>query len=490
MAADREVLRSFLVSIGFQIDETGAKKFANALGFTSARSLAAAGAIGTVAVAIEEMARSYANSVTKMFYLSQQTRTPIAALRAVGYAAQQIGIANDEMLSTIRNVHAELRKNPGKQPLLAQLGISDKSLTSARSILEIVDRLNERYPYEAAFRVAENMFGIPEQMFFQITKNRDEFVRFIDKYEEKLKQSGSSSKEAEEDARKYEQALRDLGIEFDQFSRRVGSLAVPSLVTATQNLTRTAEMLGSSGGLEWLAKDRGRHLPGFIKEKVQGAFDWFIDVTGPTPIKLGEKVSGTKPIGPVSNAQAQAGGLLGVKPVDKAGLRVAADRTASEFGISKSVFAALIQKESAWDVKAQSPTGPKGLTQLARATAQDMEVRDVWDPVENMRGGARYLAGLFKQHGNMRDALAAYNMGPTGFKNASVSERDLVYRTYADPILRNAEAADRGRGAVTLNQQTTINVNGGNAESTGRVVADQQRTVNADLVRMYGNQGP
>lgn len=46
------------------------------------------------------------------------------------------------------------------------------------------------------------------------------------------------------------------------------------------------------------------------------------------------------------------------------------------------------------------------------ATAQELGVADRFDPAENLRGGADYLARQLKRFGDLRLALAAYNAGP------------------------------------------------------------------------------
>jgi soluble lytic murein transglycosylase-like protein len=50
--------------------------------------------------------------------------------------------------------------------------------------------------------------------------------------------------------------------------------------------------------------------------------------------------------------------------------------------------------------------------QLIPATAQRFGVVDIWNPLENIRGGARYLRELLAMfNDNMQLALAAYNAG-------------------------------------------------------------------------------
>jgi soluble lytic murein transglycosylase-like protein len=51
--------------------------------------------------------------------------------------------------------------------------------------------------------------------------------------------------------------------------------------------------------------------------------------------------------------------------------------------------------------------------QLIDSTAQNMGVENVFDPEDNIMGGARYLRQLLDRfNGDLRLALAAYNAGP------------------------------------------------------------------------------
>lgn len=85
---------------------------------------------------------------------------------------------------------------------------------------------------------------------------------------------------------------------------------------------------------------------------------------------------------------------------------------ATETGLDPKLLHALVIVESAYDTRAISPVGARGLTQLMPATARELGVADAFDGEENLRGGARYLAAQIGRFGDLRLALAAYNAGP------------------------------------------------------------------------------
>lgn len=86
---------------------------------------------------------------------------------------------------------------------------------------------------------------------------------------------------------------------------------------------------------------------------------------------------------------------------------------AEKHNIPESLIRAVIHIESAFNPKAVSPKGARGLMQLMPDTARDLGVKNSFAAHENIHGGTRYLAWLLKRYkGNTAIALAAYNAGP------------------------------------------------------------------------------
>ena len=87
-------------------------------------------------------------------------------------------------------------------------------------------------------------------------------------------------------------------------------------------------------------------------------------------------------------------------------------QSARRVGLPPELVKAVIATESNWDARAVSHVGAVGLMQLMPATADWLGVNP-WDPVENIRGGTRYLGWLMQRLDDRVDlALAAYNAGP------------------------------------------------------------------------------
>ncbi len=87
-------------------------------------------------------------------------------------------------------------------------------------------------------------------------------------------------------------------------------------------------------------------------------------------------------------------------------------QAATLYQLPEELVRAVIKVESDYDPRAVSSAGAIGLMQLMPETAARMQVRDPYDPRENIFGGVRYLrilANLF--NGDLDLTVAAYNAG-------------------------------------------------------------------------------
>ncbi len=115
--------------------------------------------------------------------------------------------------------------------------------------------------------------------------------------------------------------------------------------------------------------------------------------------------------------------------------KIAADLAGSIFdvalaeGIDPELAFRLVKLESDFKVRATSPVGALGLTQLMPGTARhfqkDVTREKLFEPKTNLRIGFRYLRVLIGQYdGNVNLALLVYNRGPVAVDAALRDGRD------------------------------------------------------------------
>lgn len=123
----------------------------------------------------------------------------------------------------------------------------------------------------------------------------------------------------------------------------------------------------------------------------------------------------------------------------------AIDQAAARHGLDPKLLHALVVVESAYRADACSPTGACGLTQLMPATAVELQIRDRFEPVAALNGGADYLARQLRRFGDLRLALAAYNAGPGRVERLGRVPRIPETLTYVDSVIDCYLALAAGR---------------------------------------------
>jgi len=111
--------------------------------------------------------------------------------------------------------------------------------------------------------------------------------------------------------------------------------------------------------------------------------------------------------GPSSNVAALRGYTTGSSEVD--GYLI---QSGTNNGVDPLLLYSVMHQESSFKSHAVSPKGARGLMQLMPGTAMRYGVTNIFDPRQNIEGGARYLRFLLDRFdGDVNLALAGYNAG-------------------------------------------------------------------------------
>lgn len=116
-------------------------------------------------------------------------------------------------------------------------------------------------------------------------------------------------------------------------------------------------------------------------------------------------------------------------------------QVAREQSMDQRLLRAVVEAESDYNSHEVSSKGAMGLMQLMPDTAKEMGVKDVFDPYQNLTGGAKYLKKMIAQFdNNIELALAAYNAGPGNVQKAGGIPNIAETKKYVSKIMAKMNA--------------------------------------------------
>jgi soluble lytic murein transglycosylase-like protein len=150
--------------------------------------------------------------------------------------------------------------------------------------------------------------------------------------------------------------------------------------------------------------------------------------------------------------------------MDDESLRELVQTEAKRLGVDEKLGLVILNLESKDGASLNSSSGARGPMQLMPATAAQYGVKDICNPVENVRGGLLFLKDLSAQfHGNMMLVAAAYNAGSERVYQAkgvpAISETVRYVASATNKYYGLDElSARRGKGGAARNRADTASV--------------------------------
>lgn len=474
--ADKDIIKEFLVKLGFQKDEKSLREFNKGIEDATAKARVLGLAIVGISAAAATAAIAFAKNMERMYFASKQSGASVNNLKAFENAVQNITGAGDEAVTTIEQLAQWMRYTPGSGGILASLGVQSRdakgNLRDTADILaDLAVQLRSMDPFVS--KAYADQLKIPEGVYRAMMSG--EFDAQLARQQQIVKDSGFD--EAADDAHEFMTALRELSQEiqvaFLPIMKELVKEMGPNFKAASQ------WMIDHQDGI----KDFFNGIAVSIKvvynllhattNLFKRAGRWIYDLL-PSGVadKIGEVVSklvdGEKKLSQNKTTRG-SGDVMS---------------TLRGYGWSKEQAAGImanLMSESKMDPSAVGDNGKAyGIAQWhpdRQAAFRKWSGKDIKNStLDEQLGFLNYelTRGSEKKAGDLLRAT-------TNARQAG----EVVSRHYERPLNSNIEATLRGNRAVQIAQETNIYVNGGDAAATGRAVSNEQQQVNASMARNF-----
>lgn len=261
-----ETIKDFLISLGFEIDSTGERKFSAVVAGVTANVLKMGAAVEGAALAIVGFTTQIASGLDKVYFASQRTGASVAGIRALGYAASQTGSDAAAAQGSLESLARFIRNNPGAEGFLNRLGVQTRGANgqmrdTAAIFTGVGDKLRSM-PYYRANQYAQ-MLGIDENTLIAMRRGINGFTA---DYQSMLKATGLNADHAAQQSNKFMASMRSLTALLGMAKDKIGSDLAGGL----------------SGSLDTLRRrimDNFPKIEGFITKTVKGVL-WLAEVFG------------------------------------------------------------------------------------------------------------------------------------------------------------------------------------------------------------------
>jgi len=190
MSSNSDVIKEFLVSLGYKVDADALAKFKGGLADATAAALKVGAAATASAVAVEQMVKSISYDMTNLYYASQLTGASATNITSIGNALERSGSSGDEAAAAVKRLKMALAGNPGKEAWLHGLiGDPEGKITdTGDQLLALVKKLKEM-PLYAAIPIA-SQFGMGPEDLMYLENNLEKITHDTDEYKKHLHDAG------------------------------------------------------------------------------------------------------------------------------------------------------------------------------------------------------------------------------------------------------------------------------------------------------------
>ncbi|WP_241167734.1 lytic transglycosylase [Serratia marcescens] len=217
-----ETIKDFLISLGFDIDEAGGRKFESVVSGVTMNAIKMGAAVEAAALTVVGFTTKIASSLDRLYWQSQRTGATANNIRAIGYAFSQAGGSVEGFNGTLDNLARFLRSTPGAEGFLHNLGIQTRdaagNLRDTAQLVTLVGDKLAKMPYYRANQYAQ-ILGIDESTLLAMRRG---VKGFTSDYQSMLQATGFDSQKAAEQSNKFMTQMRGLANLFGIMRDKIG----------------------------------------------------------------------------------------------------------------------------------------------------------------------------------------------------------------------------------------------------------------------------
>ncbi|MEA8727293.1 hypothetical protein PZS04_19940 [Klebsiella pneumoniae] len=267
-----ETLKDFLISLGFNVDEAGAKKFDAVVAGTTLKAIELGVKVEAAALSVVAFTAKISSSLDNLYWASQRTGATVEGIKQIGYAVSQVGGSADSARGSLENLARFIRNNPGAEGFLNRLGVQTRDASgNMRDMATIFTGVGQRLssmPYYRANQYAQ-MLGLDENTLMAMRRG---IGQFSGEYSAMAKAIGYNADVAAVSSNKFMTSLRSFGLMAGMARDKIGS-----------NLAN-----GLAGSIDTLRRQILENFPkieGAITAGVKGVL-WFGEIIGRVVYRL------------------------------------------------------------------------------------------------------------------------------------------------------------------------------------------------------------
>ena len=208
---DSDMIKEFLVGLGFKVDAQGLKLFAGTIENCTRAAIALGVGVTAAATATVAAVGKVSEEFEDLYYASQRIKASVGNIQSYDFAIGQVGGSADAALGSLEGIASFIRSNPGAEKFIQSIGVSTRDgnnqLRDTTKIMEDLGKTFRGMPFYRA-KVYANILGIDEKTLMAMIRGIDQFK---DKYNQLYAQAGIDPDKAAKQATLFMNRLRDLG---------------------------------------------------------------------------------------------------------------------------------------------------------------------------------------------------------------------------------------------------------------------------------------